>query len=88
MTEALTILAAIALVAAFVRGLALSHRLNRAMEELTIADEKLLEAVNEYWTATKALNNLRRNAFLTDERGVRVKYANASRDVRDRAEAN
>lgn len=34
------------------------------------------------------LRNLRRNAFLTDERGVRVKYANASRDVRERAEAN
>ena len=34
------------------------------------------------------LSNLRRNAFLTDERGVRVKYANASRDVRERAEAN
>ena len=34
------------------------------------------------------LSNLRRHAFLTDERGVRVKYANASRDVRERAEAN
>lgn len=39
-------------------------------------------------TANKRLSNLRRNAFLTDERGVRVKYANASRDVRERAEAN
>ena len=39
-------------------------------------------------TANKRLRNLRRNAFLTDERGVRVKYANASRDVRERAEAN
>ena len=38
--------------------------------------------------ANKRLSNLRRNAFLTDERGVRVKYANASRDVRERAEAN
>lgn len=37
-------------------------------------------------TANKRLSNLRRNAFLTDERGVRVKYANASRDVRERAE--
>lgn len=36
----------------------------------------------------RLLRNLRRNAFLTDERGVRVKYANASRDVRERAEAN
>lgn len=34
----------------------------------------------------KRLRNLRRNAFLTDERGVRVKYANASREVRERAE--
>lgn len=38
--------------------------------------------------ATQRLRNLRRNAFLTDERGVRVQYANASRDVRERAEAN
>lgn len=64
MTEALTILAAIALVAAFVWAQITANR------------------------ATQRLSNLRRNAFLTDERGVRVKYANASRDVRERAEAN
>ena len=62
MTEALTILAAIALFAAFVWAQITADRAN------------------------KRLRNLRRNAFLTDERGVRVKYANASRDVRERAE--
>jgi len=64
LTEALTILAAIALLAAFVWAQITAGRAN------------------------KRLRNLRRNAFLTDERGVRVKYVNASRDVRERAEAN
>lgn len=31
--------------------------------------------------ANARLTNLRNSAFLTDERGVRVKYVNASRDV-------
>lgn len=35
---------------------------------------------------SRTLTNLRNNAFLTDERGVRVKYANASREVRAKAE--
>ena len=64
MTEALTIIAAVALFAAFTWAQITASRAN------------------------KRLRNLRRNAFLTDERGVRVKYANASRDVRQRAEAN
>lgn len=64
MTEALTIIAAIALFAAFVWAQISANETRRT------------------------LANLRRNAFLTDERGVRVKYANASRDVRERAEAN
>ncbi len=37
---------------------------------------------------SRTLTNLRNNAFLTDERGVRVKYANASREVRAKAEQN
>lgn len=62
MTEALTIIAAVVLFAAFVWAqISADH-------------------------ANKRLRNLRRNAFLTDERGVRVKYANASREVRERAE--
>lgn len=64
MTEALTIIATIALFAAFTWAQITADRAN------------------------KRLRNLRRNAFPTDERGVRVKYANASRDVRERAEAN
>lgn len=64
MTEALTIIAAVVLFAAFVWAQI---------------------SANE---ARRTLANLRRNAFLTDERGVRVKYANASREVRERAEAN
>lgn len=64
MTEALTILATIALFAAFVWAqISADH-------------------------ARRTLANLRRNAFLTDERGARVKYANASPEVRERAEAN
>lgn len=64
MTEALTIIAAVVLFAAFVWAQISANK------------------------ARRKLANLRRNAFLTDERGVRVKYANASREVRERAEAN
>ena len=35
---------------------------------------------------TKRLRHLRANCFLTDERGVRVRYAAASEAVRARAE--
>ena len=52
----------------------------------------LLIALGWLWACnvrlSRTLTNLRNNAFLTDERGVRVKYANASRDVRAKAETN
>lgn len=52
------------------------------------ADDKLL---NSYRTANcelaRALRNLRANAYLTDERGVRVRYAKASAEVRAKAES-
>ena len=38
------------------------------------------------WNHTKRLRHLRANCFLTDERGVRVRYAAASEAVRARAE--
>lgn len=39
-------------------------------------------------TARRRLNALRRNCFLTDERGVRRKYRDVSAEVRERAEGN
>ena len=38
--------------------------------------------------ANRRLTALRANAFVTDERGVRVRYVNASAAVRAKVEAN
>lgn len=42
----------------------------------------------DYLALTQALQNLRRNCFLKNERGNRVRYINASPELRAKAEGN
>ena len=66
--------------------------MNATIIEAAIYAAPLLIALAWLWhrntVLARTLEALRSNAFLTDERGVRVKYANASCDVRAKAEQN
>ena len=42
--------------------------------------------LNALYNTRATLTNLRRNCFLTDERGVRIRYEKCSAEVRARAE--
>lgn len=62
--------------------------LRKTKRDLAIVSEKLVEGFAEYVDADYALQSLRRNAFITNERGHRVRYVNASPECRARAEGN
>ncbi len=57
------------------------------MPDPTITLAILLIAQSLYvWRLLRRLNALRANCFLTNEKGHRVRYVDASAGVRDRAE--
>lgn len=62
--------------------------LREAKRVLLAKQEAINEAFADRLATIKALNSLRRNCFLTNERGHRVRYADASVAVRERAEGN
>lgn len=61
-------------------------KLRSTRAQLTIETEKKDEAANEYLNAYRALNHLRANAFITNAKGHRVRYVNATSAERARAE--
>jgi hypothetical protein len=69
---------------------AVNRTLDRNVCELARAHRTMLERFNRtgelYSEACDALHALRRNCFITNERGHRVKYRNASPEARAKAE--
>lgn len=68
----------------------LSETLINSQRDLIASQRSLLaeqdEVCGRYHSAIHTLNALRANCFLTNERGHRVRYADASVEVRARAE--
>ena len=69
---------------------AVNRTLDRNVCELARAHRTMMERFNRtgelYSESCDALQALRRNCFITNERGWRVKYRNASPEVRAKAE--
>lgn len=69
---------------------AVNRTLDRNVCELARAHRTMMERFNRtgelYSEACDALHALRRNCFITNERGWRVKYRNASPEARAKAE--
>lgn len=62
--------------------------LREAKRAIEAAQKALDKAFEVHIDADYALQSLRRNAFITNERGHRVRYVNASQECRARAEGN
>ncbi len=69
---------------------AVNRTLDRNVCELARAHRTMMERFNRtgelYSESCDALHALRRNCFITNERGWRVKYRNASPEARAKAE--